>query len=150
MLTRVKKAWLQEKKDTAPVCYFGEDLKDLHNMHHFGKERTLYLARKVNSNITMEAVKKVVEQCRECQSIDPAPSRHEKGTACGRKFEAAGHWYHALSPSTVPIHDWLWTWESSDMAKNQNRDSERVVEEVFLERWPVEEVLIDNGVGFHS
>ena len=36
------------------------------------------------------------------------------------------------------------------MAKNQNRDSERdkVVEEVFLERSPVEEVLIDNDVGF--
>ena len=67
MLTRVKKAWLQEKKDTAPVCYVGEDLKDLHNMHHFGKERTLYLVKKVNPNVTIEAIKEVVvEQCREC------------------------------------------------------------------------------------
>ena len=34
------------------------------------------------------------------------------------------------------------------MAKNQNRNSERdkIVEEVFLERRPVEKVLIDNGV----
>ena len=70
-MTRVKKAWLQEKKDMAPVYYVGEDLKDLHNMHHFGKERTLYLARKVNSNITTEAVKEVVEQCMKCQSINP-------------------------------------------------------------------------------
>ena len=29
------------------------------------------------------------------------------------------------------------------------KEIERVVEEVFLERGPVEEVLIDNGVGFH-
>ena len=61
------------------MCNVGEDLKDLHNMHHFGKERTLYLVRKVNPNITMEAVKEVVEQCRESKSTDPAPSKHKKG-----------------------------------------------------------------------
>ena len=61
------------------MCCVREALKDLHNMHRFGKERTLYLARKVNPNITKEAVKGVVEQCRECQSTDPAPSRYEKG-----------------------------------------------------------------------
>ena len=75
MLTRGKKTCLQEKKGTDPECCVGEDLKDLHNMRHFGKERTLYLARKVNPNITMEAA---VEQCRVCQSIDPASSRHER------------------------------------------------------------------------
>ena len=79
MLTRVKKAWLLLKKDAASVCCVGEDLKDLHNMHYFGKERTLYLARKVNPNITIEAIKEVMEQCRECQSTDPAPSWNEKG-----------------------------------------------------------------------
>ena len=38
----------------------------------------------------------------------------------------------------------------SDMVKNQNRDSERerIVEVVFLETGPVEEVLVDNSVGF--
>ena len=30
------------------------------------------------------------------------------------------------------------------------KEIDRVVEEVFLERGPVKEVLIDNGVGFHS
>ena len=74
MLTRVKKSWLQEKKDQALLCCVGEDL---HN-NHFGKERTLCLARKVNPNITMEAVQDVIKQCKECQSIDPAPTRHEK------------------------------------------------------------------------
>ena len=46
------------------VCCVEEDLNDLQNMHHFRKERTLYLTRKVNPNITMEAVKEVVKQCR--------------------------------------------------------------------------------------
>ena len=75
MVTRVRKAWLQEKKDRALLCCVGENLKDLHNMHHFGKERALYLASKVNPTITMEMVK----QCKECQSIDPVPTKHEKG-----------------------------------------------------------------------
>ena len=80
MLTRVKKAWIQEKKDRALLCFVGENLKDLNNMHHFGKEKKmLYLARKVNPNIMMEAVQEVVKQCKECQSIDPAPTRPEKG-----------------------------------------------------------------------
>ena len=35
----------------------------------------------------MEAVKKVMEQCRECQSIDPALCRHEKG-----KLHVAENW----------------------------------------------------------
>ena len=95
MLTRVKKAWLQEKKDTALVCCIGEDLNDLHNVHHFEKERTLYLVRKVNPNITMEAVKEVVKQSRKCLSIDPAPSRHEQREL--HVAEAPGHRYHSLS-----------------------------------------------------
>ena len=152
MLTRVKRACLQEKKDIAPVCCVEEDLKDLHNMHHFWKQRTLYLARKVNPNITMEAVKEMVEQCRECQSIDPAPTRHKKG-----KLNVAENWKWlaidiTLLPWTVPIHDWLWTWESSDMVKNQNKDSKRDRESCWgvSREGPVEEVLIYNCEGFHS
>ena len=64
MLTRVKKVWLQEKKDWALLCCEGEDLKDLHNRHHSGKERTLYLARKVKPNIAMEAVQEMVKHAR--------------------------------------------------------------------------------------
>lgn len=62
----------------ALVCCAVEDLKNLHNTHHFEKGRTLYLAKKVNLNIKMVDVWEVVEQCRECQSIDLAPSKREK------------------------------------------------------------------------
>ena len=87
MLTRVKKAWQQEKKD-------------LHNMHYFGKVGTLYLVRKVNPNITTAAVKKVVEQCRECQSTDPAPSRHEKG-----ELHVAKNWKQLAIYITHSCHE---------------------------------------------
>ena len=104
ILTRVKKAWLQGKKDVDLVCCVGEDLKDLPIMHHFGKERTLYLVRKVNPNITMEAVKEVVEQCRECQSIDPAPSRHEKG-----ELHMAENWKWLAIDITHYRHEPYWS-----------------------------------------
>ena len=118
MLTRVKKAWLQEKKDRALLCCVGEDLKDLHNMHHFGKERMLYLARNVNPKITMEAVQEVVKQCKECQSIDPAPTRHEKG-----ELYITENWKRLAIDVTHYCHELYltmidWAWESNDMAKN--------------------------------
>ena len=69
-------------------------------MHHFGKERTLYLVRKVNPNITMEAVKEVMEQCRECQSIEPAPSRHKK-----EELHVLENWKQLASDITYYRHE---------------------------------------------
>ena len=136
------------KKDTALVCFVGEELKNLHNMHYLGKGRTLYLARKVNPNVTMEDVKEVVEQCRECQFIDPAPSRHEKG-----ELHVAENWKQLTSDimhyrnepylsmiDSGPGRVVIWQRIRTETAK----EIKRVVEEVFLERRPVEEVLIDN------
>ena len=95
----------------------------------------------------MEAVKEVVvEQCRECQSIDPAPSRH---VAENWKWLATDimHYRHEpylsmidCGPGRVVIRRRIRT--------ETVKEIERVGEEVFLERGPVEDVLIDNGVGF--
>ena len=63
MLTRVKKVWLQEKKDRAQLWCVREDP---HNMHHFGKERTLYLASKVNPNITRGCPHGVMVKAMDC------------------------------------------------------------------------------------
>lgn len=81
VMTRVRKTWLKAPNEAAvAICCLNEDtLKDLHDMHHFGVDRTLFLARKVDPRITKEAVRTVVERCSRCQSIDSAPSRHEAG-----------------------------------------------------------------------
>ena len=152
-LTRVKKNWLKEKKGAAIVCCVTEELKEMHNMHHFGKERTLFLARRVDPSITREAVNEVVETCRECQSIDPAPSRHEKG-----ELQVAENWKRLAIDVTHyrqglylsmmdcgPGRVAIWREIRSETAG----EIARTVNEVFLERGPVEELLMDNGAAFH-
>ena len=42
-------------------------------------ERTGFLAKKMDPAVTEECVKEVVKRCSRCQSIDPAPMRHEWG-----------------------------------------------------------------------
>ena len=63
VMTRVKKTWLKEGRNASPVCCLGEEIKELHGMHHFGRERTLFLARKVRPRTTQEEVMEVVENC---------------------------------------------------------------------------------------
>lgn len=83
-LTRVKKAWLTDVKgdqnEGATVCAGAIDLEKVHNMHHVGVDRTLFLLRKIYSNVTRRAVQEVVSGCEmSCQSIDSAPVVHNKG-----------------------------------------------------------------------
>ena len=83
-MTRVKKEWLRsEVKEEAMDSYVCAaqhlDLKALHDMHHLGVDRTLYLARKMSPEVSREDVKKIVQTCEQCQSIDPAPVVHEGG-----------------------------------------------------------------------
>ena len=47
-LTKVRKHWLKAEEDTAVVCCVEqEEAKELHNLHHVGVDRTLYLIQKV-------------------------------------------------------------------------------------------------------
>ena len=75
-LTRVNKTWLQAKKDE-PVC--AATVEALHAQHHFGVERTLYLAHFVNPLFTRADVEWYVRNCANCQSIGPAPVQHNSG-----------------------------------------------------------------------
>lgn len=156
VMTRVRKTWLKAPNEAAvAICCLNEDtLKDLHDMHHFGVDRTLFLARKVDPRITKEAVRTVVERCSRCQSIDPAPSRHEAG-----EVQVAENWsrlaidvthyrqrpYLSMvdcGPGRVAIWREIKAENAGEIAK--------VLEEVFLERGPVTEVLMDNGTAFRS
>ena len=81
-LTRVKKSWLTDVEgattEKASVCAGAIDLEKVHNMHHVGVERTLFLARMIDPNVTRRSVQEVVSGCEMCQSIDPAPVVHSK------------------------------------------------------------------------
>ena len=71
-LTRVPQVWLRVER-------LRTSLETLHSRHHFGVRRTLYFARQLDPTVTQADVEAVVRACRECASIDPAPTQWERG-----------------------------------------------------------------------
>ena len=89
-LTRVPQRWLDAiKRNTGPVqpaytvsmSSFGIDqLKIVYRQSgHPGVWRTLYFVRQIAPGVSQVAVKTVVREFEECQSIDPGPMHWSKG-----------------------------------------------------------------------
>ncbi|XP_014775525.1 uncharacterized protein LOC106872883 [Octopus bimaculoides] len=100
-LTRVKRAWLEEpeeaRKGIAAACRLGDsELKELHAMYHLGVDRTLYLAKMIDADVTRRNVKKVVTKCDRCQSIDPAPEHSGCDSLKQERAESCMHSQLAL------------------------------------------------------
>ena len=149
-LTRVPKSWLGGATESCCVSV----VEDLHGRSHLGVDRTLFLAKKVDPSVSREQVKKVVRRCEECQSIDPAPVRHDAG-----ELQVEKNWsrlavdvthYRGIPYLTMvdcgPGRFALW--------RELKRESAWCVcvelQSVFWERGPVEEVVMDNGKCFRS
>lgn len=67
--TRIRKKWLtmlEVPTKTAECCIKNNEVQELHDKYHFGIDRTLFLDRQVHRNITIDAVKTVVETCWKC------------------------------------------------------------------------------------
>ena len=159
ILTRVKKEWLKgiegECMKEPQICCMGvSDVKELHGMHHMGVERTLFLARKLDPEITREAVKRVVRGCDRCQSINPAPVTHERGelhvTVNWKRLAIdVTHYRQALYLSMIdcgPGRFAIWR----ELKMENAAEVGTILNEVFLERGPVDEVLMDNSTVFRS
>ena len=81
ILTRVKKGWLTISKScNEEICAAGISLEAIHGQHHMGVDRTFFLARQMDPEVRRADVRKVVRSCEKCQSIDPAPVTHERGS----------------------------------------------------------------------
>ena len=59
--------------------YARREMRSLEDVHNMGVERTLYLARKLNLDVSRESVKKIVSSCLRCQCIDPGPVTYTCG-----------------------------------------------------------------------
>ncbi|XP_076036529.1 uncharacterized protein LOC143022271 [Oratosquilla oratoria] len=160
-LTRVKKSWLKAKEEQdekkLEVCAAGSfRAKELHETHHLGVDRSLFLARKVNPNISREEVRHVVRACARCQSIDIAPRPHSAGELCVEENWGGGglaidvtHYQGTRYLSMVdcgPGRFGIWR----ELKAETGEEIARVINEVFLERGPVDEVLMDNDTAFRS
>ncbi len=153
-LTRVPKRWLESKTESDIACSAVSLVHQIHTRHHLGVDRTYYLAKKEDPNISRKAVADCLNVCHQCKSIDPAPVTWEKG---GLSVE--DNWmriaidvthFNGLCYLTVvdcgPSRFVIWR-------KIRSEDAETIhaeFEQLFRERGPPEEILMDNGRAFHS
>jgi transposase InsO family protein len=158
-LTRVPQKWLQQSNSCSVAINQNAakvDLKSFHNLHHLGVDRTFYLAKKCypKADISREDVKRIVESCVRCASIDPAPIRWSHGD-----LEVRANWerlacdithYRGSKYLTLidcgPSRFAIWK-------KVKDEGITEVVEkldEIFRERGPPKQLLVDNGATFRS
>ena len=150
-LTRVRKRWLVNEVDAASVSV--GDVKRMHDQHHMGVERTWFLVKKIEA-IPKETVKKAVSQCEQCQSIDPAPVTHTPGelNVCENWTRLAidvAH-YRGIPYLTMvdcgPGRFAMWRELKGESASEICKE----LENVFYERGPVTELLMDNAATFRA
>ena len=149
-LTRVPKHWLKQEKNLCSVSL----VSDVHEKSHMGVERTLYLARKLNPEVTRSEVKNLVRACEECQSINPAPVRHEEGVlSVGKNWSRIAvdvtHYRGIPYLSIVdcgPGRFAIWR----EVKRETARCVYNELHQIFLERGPVDEIILDNAASFRS
>ena len=150
-LTRIRKQWLTSDEVAGAAL---EDVERLHTDHHMGVERTWYLAKKIDGTVDKETVKKVVRQCQQCQSIDPAPTVH-----CPGELGVKKNWsrlaidvthYRGIPYLTMvdcgPGRHAIWRELRGESASEICRE----IDGLFYERGPVDELLMDNARAFRS
>ena len=151
-LTRVWKKWMVSKEDTASMSV--EELKNVHEKHHMGVERTWFLAKAVDPLVSKDMVKKVVRQCEQCQSIDPAPKQHTAG-----QLDVEENWtrvaidvVHYRNIPYLSLVDCgpgrfaIWRKLKGESAAEVCRE----LDNICYERGPLKEVLLDNAPNFKS
>ena len=149
-LTRVPKAWLVEEANSCSVGL----VEDIHGRHHMGVERTLFLAKQLDPEVSREEVQRMVKNCRQCQSVDPPPSRHTEGNLhvslnWSRLAVDVTHFRGVPYLSVVdcgPGRFAIWR----ELKRETSRSVYKELQQIFRERGPVDEVLMDNALSFKS
>ena len=153
-LTRIRKRWMMQEGDIGCVGLDHGKLKELHGEHHMGIDRSLFLARRVDKGVWKETMKKVVQECVQCQSIDPAPSTHDPGD-----LEVENTWERlAIDVTHYQGRPYLSMVDCGPgrLALWRQLRGETAVEicgildTLFYERGPVSEILMDNALAFRS
>jgi transposase InsO family protein len=156
-LTRVPLQWLRPRSHCATAVPASDvDIAALHDRHHFGVDRTLYLARLCHPgrNVQRQAVEQIVGSCIRCRAIDPAPVQWQPGS-----LEVEQNWWRVSVDVTHyqgclyltmvdsgPSRFALWRRLPDERAVSVVR----VLTEVFRERGPPWQLLLDNSATFHS
>ncbi|XP_045105468.1 uncharacterized protein LOC123500980, partial [Portunus trituberculatus] len=158
-LTRVPKKWMSLTNDyvscTAVTAVSDQDIANIHETTgHPGIRRTLFFCRKLYPGVQREQVRNVVLHCRECQSIDPAPAKWQKGelgvpNIWDRVSMDICHVHNEHYLTLIdcgPTRYAIWR-------KLRCQDAICVIEQlesVFYERGAPRELLTDNAASFRS
>jgi len=129
-------------------------IKKVHERAHFGVKRTAYFVHQEMPDAPNKLIKQVVRQCIECNSIDPEAVR-----VCPGSLSVPDVWHrlaidvtHVGSERFLTIIDCgpsrfgIWRKLPSEDAETVSR----VMEDVFQERGPPRELLLDNATAFRS
>ena len=156
VLTRVRKTWPRVPEHlaegVAAANYFeNPDSREQLDMHHMGVDKMLQGRW---FKISMEKIRLIVRTCDRCQSINPVLSVHEAGEIqVNKNWERLAidvtHYRNKVYLSMVdcaPGRFAIW----KRIREETVEVISTVLEEVFLERGPVTEVLMDNGRAFQS
>ena len=159
-MTRVPKGWLEEIRSFAAVAANErprmEMIRDIHRRFHFGIDKTMFIANqgRPEMNFTREEASRVVSACERCQSIDPAPVKFERGnldvTENWKRLACDTTHYNGRCYLTVidcgPSRFATWKLLESESVQHV---SDKILE-VFRERGPPMELLLDNAPSFKS
>ena len=166
-LTRVPQKWLHMVKPAAAVACASasglgekepptvEEIQRIHEAHHLGIERTLYVAREVlGEGVTEEAVRDVISTCSPCSRIDPAPVKWDSGTLAveGIWERVAADVTHYKGQAYLTLVDCgpsrfaVWRMLTSESAASVGAQ----LDSVFCDRGAPRELVTDNGPCFRS
>lgn len=132
-----------------------QDVKDIHEQHHFGLDRTLHFVRqRFGESVRESDVRDVVQSCIQCRSIDPAPVRWDTGSLEVDQVwsRLAADIVHVGGATYLSLIDC----GPGRYAIWRRLDSERAsavlaaLVDIFRERGAPRELLTDNGPCFRS
>ena len=164
-LTRVPQYWLQKDRpkgtltavanavQTQPLSI--EMVRQSHEQHHMGVDRTIEVCEiQTGQKISSDLAKDVVRLCQVCNSIDPAPVRWRRGTVA-----TVDNWHRlAIDVTHLGNKLWLSVVDSGPSRfaiwKRLERETAacicKALDEIFCERGPPRELLMDNATTFRS
>ena len=163
VLTRVDKRWLKpislpgQKKDVDVCCVAVDSqaiISEVHEKHHLGVDRTWYLVRTISKDISRDDVAKVINSCARCRYIDPAPVTWEKGElSCEENWSRiAADITHFNGKQYLTVVDCgpsrFTVWRK--VASEDSALLTAEFEQIFRERGPPAELLMDNSTSFRS
>ena len=140
---------------TASVSSVGLDqIKIVHRQSsHPDVQQTLYSVKQIASGVSKAAVKTIVRECGECQSIDPAPMHWSKGAL---NVKQTWHWVamdiaHCNGSHFFTVID-CGPAQFAIWQRLPRQDATSLINQVkvlFYEQGPPTEILTDNDTAFH-